>query len=453
MSTRHSLLGTTVLFLATHCIAQETIDSRSQHWHQWRGPAANGVAPNGDPPVTWSESENILWKVPIDGRGSSTPIIWGDKIFLVTAIDSKQVDASLPAPEDQPERPFGITYPNTVHQYVVLCLDRATGTELWRRVSAERIPNEGHHGDNSFASSSPTTDGKRLYVWFGSAGLFCYDLEGKPLWSRNFGDVQTRLSFGEGSSPVVHDDKVIVTRDHEGQSYIVVVDAKTGETLWRADRDEPSGWSTPVVVFHNGKHQLITNGKVRVRSYDLDVGSLIWECGGQVSNVTPSPVLTGDSVLCMSGYRGSALYAIPLTATGDITDTDAIKWSRDRSTPYVPSPLLYDGLLYFNGSNSAVISCLDAESGEVLIEPSRMPGIRALYASPVGAAGRVYFAGRRGTTLVISRGDQFNVIAENKLNEGTDASPAIVGGQLFLRGKSHLYCIAATPTPSASGGQ
>lgn len=422
--------------------AADTTDMRSLQWHQFRGPDATGVSPSGDPPTTWSESENVQWKIPIPGRGSSTPIVWGDKIFLVTAINSKKIAANLPAPEDQPKRPFGITYPNTVHQYIVLCLDRQNGKELWRRVAAERVPNEGHHGDNSFASSSPTTDGKRLYVWFGSAGLHCFDLDGTPLWSRNFGEAKTRLSFGEAASPVIHGDKVIVTRDQEDQSYIVVVNANTGETVWRADRDEPSGWSTPIVVRHGDRDQLITNGKVRVRSYDLADGSLIWECGGQASNVTPSPVQFEETVLCMSGYRGSALYALPLNASGDITDSDSISWSKDRSTPYVPSPLLYGRLLYYTQSNNGILSVVDAGSGDVVIDRHRLPDVRRLYASPVGAAGRVYIAGRDGATLVIKRSDQFELLASNKLDEGTDASPAIVGNQLFIRGKSHLYCIA-----------
>ncbi len=444
MLTLHPSFGVLALLclFTIQGVAADDLESNSQNWHQWRGPDANGVSPQGTPPTTWSESENILWKKPIDGRGTSTPIIWGDKVFLTTAIDSKQVDPTLPAPEDQPKRKFDITYPNTSYQYVVLCLDRASGKELWRQVAAQQVPNEGHHGDNSFASPSPTTDGQRLYVWFGSAGLFCYDLDGKLLWKRNFGNVKTRLSFGEGASPVLHGDKLIVTRDHEEQSYIVVLDAQTGDNLWRANRDEPSGWSTPIVVQRGDQSQLITNGKVRVRSYDLDDGTLIWECGGQASNVTPSPVTTMDTVFCMSGYRGSALYAIPLAATGDITESDKILWSKQRATPYVPSPLLYDGLLYFNQSNNAIMSCLDAATGEVLIGPLRMPGVRRLYASPVGAAGHVYFVGRDGTTLVIERGSKFNVVAENKLDEGMDASPAIAGGQMFLRGKSHLYCIA-----------
>ena len=428
---------------AQHSRAEAPGGAMSLHWHQWRGPAATGVAPHGDPPVTWSENANIHWKVPIDGRGSSTPIIWENSVFLVTAIDTGQVDPEFRPPSDLPENPFGITYPNTFHQYVVICLDRHSGQELWRRVAARRVPREGHHGDNSFASASPTTDGQRLYVWFGSAGLYCYDLGGTLLWSRDLGDVRTRLSFGEASSPVIHQGKLIVTRDQEDQSYIVVVDARTGETIWQADRDEPSGWSTPLVVSVDGKYQLVTNGKNRVRSYDLNDGTLLWQCGGQASNVTPSPVATSDTVYCMSGYRGSALYALPLDASGDITDSKAIKWSKDRATPYVPSPLLCYGLLYYTQSNNAILSCVRAATGDVLIDRQRLPGIRRLYSSPVAAAGRIYIAGRDGTTLVIRQGDEFWVFAENVLDEGTDASPAIVGDQLFIRGRSHLYCIAS----------
>ena len=416
-------------------------DLMSKNWHQWRGPNANGTSTMADPPVTWSESENILWKVSVDGHGNSTPIVWEDKVFLLTALDTGRIDPDLTAPDKQPDRPFGIKYPNTYHQYVVLCVDRKTGQELWRRVAAEAIPKEGHHGDNSFATASPTTDGQRLYAWFGTAGLYCNDLEGNPIWKRDLGPAQTRLSFGEGASPVVHDNRVIIIRDHEEQSYLVVLDAHSGETVWQVDRDEPSTWATPLIVEHGGDTQVITNGKNRVRSYNLKDGSLIWECGGQVSNVTPSPVATTNTVFCMSGYRGSALFALPLNVTGDLTDTADIKWTKSRGTPYVPSPLLYDGWLYFNQSNNPIMSCLDTATGDAVIDRTRMQGINRLYASPVGADNRIYFAGRDGTTLVLERGREFKILATNHLDEGVDASPALVGNQLFLRGKSHLYCI------------
>lgn len=438
------LFALTALFVTTGTgLAADFEAEKADNWHQWRGPDANGVARQADPPLEWSEQKNVAWKVPLDGHGSSTPIVWGHKVFLLTAIDTGKVDPDLPKPEDQPERPFGITFPNTHYQFVVLCLDRRTGKELWRRVAIEKIPHAGHHGDNSFASASPTTDGERLYVWFGSAGFFCYDLAGELLWQRDLGNATMRRSFGEASSPVVHGDRVLLTRDQEDQSYLVALDTRTGETVWQVNRDEVSAWATPLVVEHNGRTQVITNASKRVRSYDLADGTLIWECGGQVGNVTPSPVANAETVYCMSGYRGNALFALPLDATGDITGTDKIVWSQDRGTPYVPSPLLYDGLLYFNQSNNAILSCVDAETGDTVIDRTRLPDVRRIYASPVGAAGRVYFMGRDGEALVLEHGTEFKVLATNRLDEGMDASPAIVGKQILLRGQKHLYCISS----------
>lgn len=415
-------------------------DSAS-NWHQWRGPDASGVARNGNPPLNWTETENVQWKAPIDGEGSSTPIVWGDRVFLLTSIRTDIVDPKLPKPEDQPERPFGITFPNVAYRFVVICLDRKTGRELWRKTAAQKIPHEGHHGDNNFASASPTTDGKRLYVWFGPVGMFCYDFDGELLWHRDLGEVNTRRSFGEASSPVIHGDRLIINRDHEGQSYIAVLDAATGKDIWRTDRDELSTWMTPLVVQHRGRTQLVTSATNRVRSYDLADGSLIWQCGGQVFNVTPSPVTDGSLVFCMSGYRGSSLVAMPLGSQGDITGTEQIAWSLKRGTPYVPSPLLMDGLLYFNQSNDAILTAVDAKTGDVVIERTRMPGLSRVYASPVGAAGRVYFTGRSGTTLVLKHGREFEVLATNSIDEPIDTSPSIVGRQLFLRGRRHLYSI------------
>lgn len=438
MSTRQ-FLAVTFLFVFTTVV---TADDLAGNWHQWRGPEATGVSRTADPPLTWSEDESVQWKVAIEGQGGSSPIVWDDKVVLLTAIDTERVDSSKTAPEDQTHKnPFGIKYPNTFHQYVVMCLDRTTGKVTWRKVATEQVPVEGHHRDNDFASSSPTTDGRRLYVWFGSAGLYCYSLDGELLWQRDLGPAQTRLSFGEGSSPVIHDEKLIVTRDLDSQSYITVLNAKTGETIWRKERDEPSCWATPIVVEHEGTEQLITNAHNRVRSYDLANGDLIWECGGQVSNVTPSPVTDGEAVYCMSGYRGSSVMALPLDATGDITDSDKVGWSKSRGTPYVPSPILYDGFLCFNQTNDAILTCLDAKTGETLIERTRMPGVRGLYASPVGASDRVYYVSRDGVTLVLEKGPEFKVLATNKLKEPIDATPALVGNQIFLRSEKSLYCI------------
>jgi outer membrane protein assembly factor BamB len=432
----------TFLLTTGTLLAQDFDAEKDKNWHQWRGPEANGVSRTATPPLEWSAEKNIQWKVPIAGQGSSSPIVWGDKVFLLTSINTGRVDPSLPKPEDQPERPFGITFPNTTYEFVVICLDRSTGKEIWKKTAIEKIPHEGHHGDNNFASYSPTTDGKRVYAWFGSAGLYCYDLDGELLWSRDLGPVSTRRSFGEGSSPVVHGDRLVINRDNEGQSYVICLNAEDGETVWKEDREEESSWSTPLIVEAAGKTQVIVNASNRVRSYNLEDGSLIWECGGQVGNVTPSPVSANGTVYCMSGYRGSAAIAIPLDAEGDITDDKKTIWSLNRGTPYVPSPLLYDGLLFFNQSNNGILTCVDAKTGEVAIERTRMEGVSNIYASPVGAANRVYFVGRNGTTLVIAKVREYKVLAVNRLEEDMDASPALVGNQIFLRGKKHLYCIA-----------
>jgi len=421
--------------------AQSFDETKSENWHHWRGPEASGVSRTATPPIEWSEGRNIRWKVAIDGNGIATPIIWGNKVFLLTAIDTGEVDPSLPRPEDQPERVFGIKYPNTTYDFVVLCLDRGTGTELWRRTATQHIPHEGHHGDNDFASASPTTDGERLYCWFGSAGLYCYDLQGTNLWERDLGKVYMAASLGEGCSPVVHDGKIVIVRDSARQSTIEVLDAKTGETRWKADRDEPNAWATPMIVDHRGKTQVITAASNMVRSYDLDDGRIIWQCRGLTGNVIPCPVVEGDVVYCMSGYQGHALLALPLSATGDISNSDAIIWTRHRGTPYVPSPLLYDGMLYFNQSNQAILSCLDSATGDTIIDRTRLSGISRIYASPVGADGRIYITGRNGTTLVLERSSKLKVLATNRVDDPVAASPALAGSQLFLRGGQFLYCI------------
>ncbi|MBC7817553.1 MAG: PQQ-like beta-propeller repeat protein, partial [Planctomycetaceae bacterium] len=261
--------------------ADDAAEARLQNWHQWRGPLATGVAPAGDPPIEWDSTRNVKWKVEISGHGKSTPIIWGDRVFLITAVNTGKVVEGATKPEDQPMRTFGIKFPNTLFRFVVLCLNRNSGEVLWEQSVIEELPHEGHHGDNSHASASPTTDGKFLYVSFGSRGMYCFDLNGQLQWQKKLGKVETRLSFGEASSPVVHGDTVILNRDNETDSHILAFDTKTGETRWQVKRQEVSAWATPLIVEHNGRTQVITNASSRVRSYDLSTGEVLWECGGQ----------------------------------------------------------------------------------------------------------------------------------------------------------------------------
>lgn len=456
--------------------AQSFEDARLDNWHHWRGPLANGFAPNADPPLTWSEDQNIKWKVEIPGEGSATPIIWGNKVFVVAAEEvaqdaaaggatgtasAKADDGFAPEPSTQDRGQQGRGQggqrgrgqgrggqgrggaggaPTAIWQFNVYCLDRNTGNILWKKTAAELVPHEGKHPTNTYASCSPTTDGKHLYVSFGSRGLYCYDLDGNLIWTRDLGQMQTRNGFGEGTSPVIHGDTLVVAWDHEGQSYLYALDAANGQTKWQIERDERTTWNTPLVVEHNGVTQVIVNGGIS-RSYDLANGNLLWECGGQAANPIPSAVVKDGTVICMTGYQGFALYAIPLDARGDVTQSDKIVWSRTDSTPYVPSPLLYDDLLYFTKSNNAILTVVDAASGDVKYENKRLEGVRNLYGSPVGAAGRVYITDRDGVTLVIEHGPELKVLATNTLDDPMDASPVAVDKQLFLRGATHLYCI------------
>ncbi|MEZ6067335.1 MAG: PQQ-binding-like beta-propeller repeat protein [Planctomycetaceae bacterium] len=421
------LLFSTSLFAA---------DDWSHQWPAWRGPSFSGVAPHADPPLTWSETENVAWKVAVPGKGHGSPIVWGDRIYLTTAIETERAGQAAAPDETAKTVP-----PERVHQFVVLCLDRATGETLWSRVAREEVPREGMHQTNSYASSSPMTDGERLYVSFGSRGIYCFTLEGEPIWDRDLGEMRTRFGWGEGASPAVAEGVVVVTWDHEDDSFIVGLDAATGEERWRQPREEVTSWATPLIVPGEERTQVIVNGTKRVRSYELSSGKLLWECGGQTINVIPSPVHDDRAAYVMSGYRGAALFALPLDATGDITGSDRVLWQLDRGTPYVPSPVLVEGKLYFTAGNNGILTCVNVATGEELFGPVRLPEVESVYASPVSADGRIYFCSRDGVTAVVAAKNEFEVIAVNRIDEPIDATPAVVGNAIYLRSAGHLYCL------------
>ena len=324
---------------------------------------------------------------------------------------------------------------------MLVALDRETGKVVWQKTAREEVPHEGHHRDGSFASASPITDGEHVYVSFGSRGLFCFDLEGKLKWEKDLGDMQTRNAFGEGASPALHGDTLVVNWDHEGEDFVVALDKKTGAEKWRQKRDEPTSWSTPLVVEHGGKAQVVVNATNRVRSYDLASGTQLWEASGMTGNVIPTPVTAFGMVYALSGFRGAALLAIKLGASGVLDDTDAIAWKHSKSTPYVPSPLLTGERLYFFSGNNALLSCFNAKTGKPYYEAHRLD-LAGVYASPVAAGGHVYIVGRDGKALVLKDADQVEVVATNVLNDRVDASPAIVGKEIYIRGHQNLYCIA-----------
>ncbi len=422
-------------------------------WPQWRGPIGTGVAPDGDPPLTWSETENLRWKVTIPGRGHASPIVWGDQVFVLTAVEVDP-DAAPDAAEDSAttdDRPRGTQAEGPV-QFVVMALDRGSGKMVWQRIARTAVPHEGTHQTATWASASAATDGEVLVASFGSNGIYAYDLEGELLWERDLGDQATRNAFGEGSSPVIHGSKVIVNWDHEGDSFVVALDRDSGEPLWRRERDEPTSWSTPLVVEAGGRAQVITSASNRVRAYDLETGEVVWHVGGMTLNVIPTPSFADGLIYLMSGFRGNSLLAVRLDgAAGDLDGTEHVVWTHDRDTSYTPSGLVYEGTYYFVKRNNGILSALDARTGEVLFGPERLEAIDGdggIYASLVGAAGRVYITGQNGTTLVLRRGPELDIVATNRLDDGFDASPAIAGSQLFLRGREHLYCFEAEDRPS-----
>ncbi len=445
------------IFLTTHVLAPATAapsDEALANWPQWRGPLATGVAPQGNPPLRWSETENVKWKVALPGFGTSTPVIWGDRVFIHTAIKSDvKVEAQPPAtgaaasggqrPAGQTRGGFNIQSPRETYQFVVLCLNRQNGKTLWQKTVRELVPHEGHHGDHGFASASPVTDGELVIAYFGSRGLHCLDLDGNLKWSKDLGQMKTRNNFGEGSSPALHGDTVVVYQDDETDNdFIAAFDKRTGKEQWRTPRDEATGWSTPLIIERDGRAQVVVNGTGKVRSYDLATGKELWSCAGQTGNCIPTPVAVADTVYVTSGFRGGALYAIALGRTGDLTDTDAIRWSQKKNTPYVPSPLLVDGLLYLFRENSPALSCFDAKTGKPLIDGERLEGLFGVYASPVSALDRVYALGRDGKCLVLKKGTTVEILSANKLDDKTDASIALAGKDLFIRGHQNLYCLA-----------
>lgn len=417
----------------------------ADNWAHWRGPTGNGVATSGNPPTAWSESENVKWKVAIPGRGSGSPVIWEDRVFVVTAVNT----GGEPAPSAQPPQrrnqfqrgtPPG-PLPNLSFQ--VLCFDRATGKQIWNQTAVTATPHQETHSTNGFASASPCTDGKHVYAHFGSRGLYCYTMDGQLKWKRDdFGKMITRSSFGEGSSPTLEGNIIIVPWDHEGDSALYALDKLTGKTIWKTQRDEPSCWATPLVVEQGGKKQIVMNGQNYARGYDLQTGTELWRCGGQTERPVASAVTIGDLVLVGSGFRGSYLGAFRLDGKGDIEGTKSVEWSVNRDTPDIASPLLADGRLYFHKGKSGILTCLDAKTGKPHFESARLAGINSTYASPIAAGGHVYLTGRSGTTVVIKSADSLEIVATNSVGETVDATPAPVDDELFIRGENHLFCIA-----------
>jgi outer membrane protein assembly factor BamB len=399
--------------------------ARAENWAHWRGPTGNGTA-NASPPIEWSDTKNVKWKAEIPGQGLSSPIVWDNRVFITSAVP---VDG-------QPTRAL------TTLDFKVLCYDRHDGKLLWQKTATVAKPHQKTHETNGFASASPCTDGEHVYAHFGSRGLYCYTMNGELVWKRDdFGKMQTLFGFGEGSSPTLEGNKILVPWDHTGPSALYALDKQTGETIWKQDRKETTEWSTPLVVEHAGRKQVILNGQKSVRSYDLATGKELWQCGGQTLRPIASPVAANDMVIVGSGYQGAFVAAFRLDGAGDIHGTDKVIWTLDHDAPDVASPLLSSGRLYFHKGKTGLLSCVDAATGKPHYFARRI-GLDNPYSSPVAAGGHVYLTSRNGTTVVIADADELKVLATNHLDETIGATPAPVDNELFIRGDKHLLCIA-----------
>ncbi len=413
-------------------------------WPQFRGPGGSGVSEATDLPSAWSATKNVAWRTTIPGLGWSSPIVWGERVFLTTAVSvGKEEDAQkglyLGGDRDKAS--------GNRHRRLVLGLDLETGKVLWEAEAHAGVPAQPRHIKNSYASETPATDGERVYALFGDVGLFAYDFAGKACWARRWEGCRVRAGWGTAASPVVHDGKVIVVCDNEERSFIEALDAKTGATLWRQARDERSNWATPCVWVTSGRTEIVTNGTGKVRSYGMD-GTLLWELKGMSSITIPTPTAAHGMVYVSSGFVADSrrpIYAIKPGASGDITDGagGAVAWSLKKAAPYNTSPLIYGDLLYVLLDLGFLVA-YDAVTGKQVYEPQKIaPEARAFTASPWAYGGKVFCLSEDGDTYAIAAGPEFRVLGKSSIGEMCLASPALARGSVFLRSASALYRIRA----------
>lgn len=416
-------------------------------WPQFRGIDGAGVADGSPLPVTWSKTENVLWHVPVPGKGWSSPVVWGNRIYLTTAIPAGTVEKPW-IPEKMEDNGKG--YPTTAAQrWTLLCVDLKSGRKLWQREAHAAVPDWLTHPKGSHASETPVTDGKRIYTVFGSVGLFCYSMEGKPLWSRRWGKSPMLFNWGTAIGPAVVGNRVFVVNDNEAGSWLLCLDAATGKEQWKLDRAEKSNWCNPLIWRHGDVTELVTSGSKVVRSYDL-AGKLLWELKGMSYATIPSPFVYHDRLYIASGHASgptTPIYCIKPGASGDISlkageaGNASVQWCDPKAGPYVPTPIAYGDHVY-SLRDSGVLQCHEESTGKQLYRQRLASGM-PITASPVAGNGKIYCLGEKGNMVVVQAGAEFKVLARNTLEEDTLATPAIADGTLLIRTLGGLYRIGA----------
>lgn len=414
------------------------------NWPQWRGPDGSGISNEKNLPSEWSPTKNIKWKAPIEGRGHSSPIVWGNRVFVTTAIEGEVVPGAKAVKHTLQGKDF--IHPDSIgankkHTFKVISLDRDTGKIVWQATAWEGTPYDDRHRKSSYAASTPATDGKLVYAFFGSEGLYAYDYKGKLAWKADLGKLGN-LGMGTGTSPILFDNLVIVQFDEENgeASFIVAVDKKTGKEVWKTPRKIQVSWSTPLLVRTANRAELITSGTETVISYDPATGKELWRHKGLESNAIPSPVANNEMVFLVAGFPAKLAMAIRLGQNGDLTGTPNVPWKYNKGTAYVPSPILYGDYLYLT-TDRGILTAIDAKTGEVKYEGGRIPIPATFTASPVAFEGKILMTSEDGDTFMIKAGPKHEVIGTNSVGEPVYASPAIADRRIFIRGEKNLYCI------------
>lgn len=429
---------------------------RAENWPQFRGARAGVAADDPALPERWSETENVVWKIDVPGRGWGSPVVWGDHVFLTAAVNSVRAEDPLkPVPYyhggslggTMTGRDIGTSQDPL--RWVVYDVDFKTGTIRWERAVETAVPRQSTHQKNSYASETPVTDGERVYVYFGNAGLFAFDMSGRPVWSKPMGPFKMRDGWGSAASPVVHGGRVYIVNDNLEQSFIAAYDARTGAEAWRVNRDEGSNWTTPYVWVNERRTEIVTTGTRKVRSYDLD-GTLLWELAGMSSLHIPTPFADNGLLFVTSGYPTDPLrpaYAIRPGAAGDIslkegeTGNAFVAWSHPTLGPYNPSALVY-GDRYYTLLDRGLLTCNDAATGKEIYPRQRIAPDAGLFtSSPWAYNGKIFALSEEGDTYVIQAGPEFKVLGKNSLNEMTLATPAVANGSVIIRTASKLYRI------------
>ncbi len=452
-------------------VAGLTVAARAGDWPQFRGPNSMGLSEEKQLPSEWSTTKNVRWKKKLPGYGWSSPIVWGDKVFVTTAVSDKQTKPagfggrggfrpggrSEERPEggqsEQPMRPRGgrggrSRTPDIVYRWEVYCLNRTNGEVLWKQVAAEHKPAIPIQRANTYATETPVTDGERIYAYFGMTGVYCYDFNGKLLWSKDLGAYSMQMGWGTGSSPTLDGDRLFIQCDNEEKSFLAALDTKSGKELWRVPRPERSSWSTPFVWKTKNRTELVACGNGRVRSYDVATGKQLWELGGLNGQANATPVAGDDMLFLGVGRRGSRpLFAVRAGASGDITLKEGeesnvgVAWFRRQAGPSMASPLYQDGYLYVLEENGGMLSCYNARTGEPAYSRERLPQARGFTSSPWAYDGKIFCLAGDGQTFVVQAGPTFKLLGTNTLDEMCWSSPAVAHGALILRGVDHLYCI------------